>query len=133
MRTVIAVAWAGVLAAILILSFAQIPSERLPESVRWGFGLGHVPAYGVLAALTLRLLMLFRRSMRYRSAVLATVVATMAVGGLVELLQPAVGRTSDWADIAMNAFGMTVALVCMAVVRGRRAMRRSVSQLPASE
>ena len=134
MKTATVAAWAVVLVGILLLSFAPISAQDLPEGVvRTGFRMGHAPAYALLAALTLRLVLVMGWSKTFLQAVLISAAASVFLGGAVELLQPYFGRSALLRDFAMNTIGVAVALVLLVGIRGWMAGRRTARQLPTSD
>lgn len=118
MRTATVAAWLVVVLAIIAVSFAPITADQLPEGTRTGFRLGHVPAYALLAVLTLRVLLVTGLVGRFLPAVLIAGVATMLFGGCIELLQPYFGRSGSLRDFTLNGLGITVALVLVTMARG---------------
>lgn len=124
-KAVTLLSWSIVLLLVLVLSLAPLGAENLPEELAGRFNLGHFPAYGLLAALTLRLLHMHCHYLRYGWAVTVTAASTTLTGGMIELLQPLVGRTADPADMAMNMLGIASGLTVMVVIRQRRLRARS--------
>ena len=134
MKTATVTAWAVVVVGILLLSFAPISPQDLPEgAVRSGFRMGHAPAYALLAALTLRLLLVMGWSKSYLQAVLVSAAASILLGGAIEFLQPYFDRSASLRDFAMNTIGVTVALVLLVGLRGWMEGRQTARQFPASK
>ena len=134
MKTATVVAWAVVLVGIVLVSLAPISPEDLPEGVvRSGFRMAHAPAYAVLAALTLRFLLVIGWLKSFPQAVLASAAASILLGGAIELLQPYFGRSASLQDFVMNTVGVIVALVLLVWIRGRVAGHRAARQLSTSE
>ena len=76
--------------------------------------LGHLVAYGVLG------LLLARALGAHGSAVAAAVAAAVwasAYGGALEVVQPLVGRTADFLDLAADVVGAAAAVGAWFVVR----------------
>jgi len=100
--------WAPVVvvaAAILYLSVIRRPlgwAELPLQSDK----LGHLAAYGVLSFLLARAL-----GARHSGASVAVSAAAWATayGGLLEVVQPMVGRTADFLDLAASLLGAALA------------------------
>ena len=134
MKSVTIMTWAIALIGIAILSFAPISPEDLPEGViRQGFRVGHAPAYGLLAVLTLHVLRVTDLSKGFTQSVLVSAAAVILLGGAIELLQPYFGRSASLHDFVLNTIGVTVALVLLLAIRGWMSGRRTARQLPTSD
>ena len=134
MKTATVAAWAVVLVGILLLSLAPITPQDLPEGVvRSGFRMGHAPAYGLLAVLTLQVVRFAGWSKGLTQSVPISAAAVILLGGAIELLQPYFGRSASLHDFVLNTIGVTVALVLLVGIRGWMAGRRTASQLPTSD
>lgn len=117
---------AAVACAALLWWLTAVPGDDLPPMPggHWAMNLGHVLAFGGLAALVLSALAA-RTELFPRHAATAFVLSTLH-GGMLELLQAASpGRSSSWGDAVSNACGAAIA-VCMLLWvthRDRRALR----------
>jgi VanZ family protein len=106
--------------AILALLLVPLPRDRTLQAIG---DLGHAPIFGLLA------LALYRQ-LRRRSgapewaAVGAAFALALGAGGLIELVQAAVGRRASLRDAAADAFGAAAALAWMFGVRAASARRR---------
>lgn len=87
----------ALLLALMIALLSLTPAEQLPE-LGSSDKLAHLLAYALLG-----LLATLRR--RLPTAVVLTVLAIVAYGALIELLQPYVGRFMDSGDFIANAIG----------------------------
>lgn len=96
-----------VLGAILILSFLP-PTVLVPG--RWN--LGHAPAYAALVVCMIFALAKTRRTPRM--VVLIGLLASF-LGGMIEVLQSFVGRTTSLVDFTYNELGVVTALATFAV------------------
>lgn len=84
---------------ILVVTWLSLaPLPELPE-VEADDKLGHLAAYAVLAALA-------TQPRRSYGAILATVAAIVAYGGLVEVIQPLVNRHGELGDFLANCAGV---------------------------
>jgi len=52
------------------------------------------------------------------------VAGALAYGGAIELIQPGIGRTGEWADLAANAMGCAIGLLPGQLRHRLRAARR---------
>lgn len=110
-RILTAAAAAGILAASLL---PQPPRIDRPGSDK----IAHLAAYGVLAFAACAAA--GRR--RLRAALLVIALCT-AYGGLIELVQPLVGRARELADLAADFGGASLGAAA-ALLSGRRAAAR---------
>lgn len=98
---------AAVLTAIVILSF-------LPKTIvvlgKWN--LGHAPAYATLVLCTI---FAFSKVKRAPINLVLIGLAISLLGGIIELLQPLVGRSTSLVDFAYNELGIGVALIFYAI------------------
>lgn len=103
--------WLMALAALLVLSLWPSGSAKnaLPDdgdNVIWT--LAHIPAYALVAALTVPLA--YRRFRESARALTASLIFAGTLGIALELVQPVVGRTADVADMALNLLGAFLAI-----------------------
>ncbi len=83
----------GVLIAVLTL--APISSKNVPGSDK----LHHALAFAALA---------FPLPFARPRLVVAVILSVSAYGGVIELLQPAFGRSADWADFLADIIGAII-------------------------
>ncbi|SDY70676.1 hypothetical protein SAMN05444340_11565 [Citreimonas salinaria] len=98
-------------AALLALLFgigAFLPGEILGELVSVAGRRLHAVGFGLVSFL---IVVAFPARWRLFSAV------ALAAGGLVELLQPLVGRGAQWTDFTANAVGLVVGVSAALLVR----------------
>ncbi len=97
---------------VLVLSLIPRPQEILGP-LKLSDKLGHLIAYVVLGFLA-------RRSVGHRGALplALTIVACTAFGGVIELVQPMVGRTMELADFLVDLAGSAVGAGVGALLRG---------------
>jgi VanZ family protein len=79
----------------------------------------HAPVFGALAVvllLLLRQVMALREWQRYAAAL----VLAVAIGGLIELIQPAFGRGAEWIDLRNDALGAVAGLALAASLAAPR-------------
>lgn len=107
-----------VVVAILVMSLMPLlqGSTRLVPDVL--LNLGHLPAYGLLALVGLRLL-LGRGWPRRRAAVVAGAVA-LGLGAALELVQPWFGRNMSLKDLIADAVGVALGLLLGHFLLARR-------------
>ena len=103
--------------AIAIATLA--PADRLPN-VPGGDKLHHLAAYGVLMFLACL-------PERRLGALLTLLIVAIAFGGAVELIQPYIKRSGEWADFVANTAGACIGcgsalLVRAALWRTQRAL-----------
>lgn len=91
----------GVLAAVVILSLLPVPPQ--PVKFNGVDKLEHSLAY---AALTFLLCLGFLPSGAKPLPGLGLAAAAFLLSAFIEIVQPFVGRTFDWFDMASNAFGV---------------------------
>lgn len=103
----------GLLAAILYLSLGPRPETAISELPR-GFQLQHLVAYGALA---LPVGLVRPRGWGWWVAGFA------ALGGAIEILQPAVGRSGSAEDFLANLGGLALGLAVGALLRAVLATR----------
>lgn len=96
-------AWLAVVAAIVVASLLPGRDEPVPEEGVGITSLGHVPAYAALTAMTARLLTAVAVT-PWRAAG-AAAVASVALGALLEVVQPLVGRDGNLTDLALDGIG----------------------------
>ena len=108
--------WRGLLAALLLLVglLALLPAPPQQASLGWD-KLNHLAAFGVLA---LCAVLGWRHQ---RAAQLTVLLALLAYGGAIELLQMQVpNRQAEWGDLLADALGIAVgALLALAWLRRR--------------
>lgn len=73
----------------------------------------HAPVFGALAVVLLLLLRLVTSLGEWQRYAAACVLA-VAIGGLIELIQPALGRGAEWVDLRNDALGAIAALALAA-------------------
>jgi len=98
--------WAPVVvvaAAILYLSVIRRPLGGV-ELPLHADKFGHLAAYGVLSFLLARAL-----GSRRSSVAVAAAAWAAAYGGVLEVVQPLVGRTADFLDLAASVVGAVLA------------------------
>lgn len=79
----------------------------------------HAPVFGALAVVWLLLLRgVSSLGERHRFAV--ALVATVATGGLIELIQPAIGRGGEWLDLLNDTLGAIAGLALVAALSRRQ-------------
>lgn len=104
--------WVGALGAIavasLLPSWPEDPGSGGPAGISL-MSLGHIPAYAVLTALTLRLGE--SRGIPRGRLALAAVATSLAIGGVLEVMQPLVGRDGNLSDLVLDALGTGIALL----------------------
>jgi VanZ family protein len=98
----------GLVAAIIVLSLGPVPPTPLDE-VREGDKLKHLAAYGALA---------FPAVLARARGLGLWLAGFAALGGAIELIQPAVGRTAAWGDVLANLAGLTLGTLAGLALRG---------------
>lgn len=109
------IAWLVVFAAIVVASL--IPEDlsgRELLSNRW-WNWGHMPAYALLACMTVLLVARLRRVTV--GLLLAVGAGVGAIGLLIEVVQPFFGRTLSVTDFAFNLLGVAIALLACFLMR----------------
>lgn len=100
-------AWLMVLAATIIASLLPESNSsvgRVPATIT---NLAHIPSF---ALLTLLSAIVVARWVKVSAWILGGVVlAVVAFGAVIELIQPVVGRTASLSDVAFNLVGAGVA------------------------
>lgn len=109
--------WGATFLSILILSLLPADGSESEVGSSWIWNLGHVPAYAVLAAVTV--LALSRRGpvggpMRVKAG-----VAVLSLAIALELVQPMVGRTASVKDALFGGLGIVMGLWLQAAVAAR--------------
>jgi VanZ family protein len=103
--------WLAAVAALLVLSLWPSGSEKHAvqdggDNVIWT--LAHIPAYALVAALTVPLAYgWLRESVR---ALMVSLIFACSLGIALEVVQPLVGRTADVSDVALNLLGAFLAI-----------------------
>jgi hypothetical protein len=107
-------------ALVVFVSAAVLLLAPLPIGLRTGWqakllDFGHVPLFAVLVVA-------LRGGLSLRLG--WSVLIAVATAGLVEVIQPAVGRTGDWSDLAYGALGALAGAAGVRAVecRDRRAV-----------
>ncbi|MGE0030107.1 MAG: VanZ family protein [Steroidobacteraceae bacterium] len=96
---------------------AKMPSH--PQILAVLNNAAHAPVFGALAVVWLLLLReVSPLGERHRFAV--ALAATIAIGGLVELIQPAIGRGGEWVDLLNDTLGAIAGLALAAALSSRR-------------
>lgn len=89
---------------IVVLSlYPRVPN---PMKVAEGDKIGHLVAYGIWGGLLFALLA--GRTAAAGLKILLIIVAAFLFGGLIELLQPFVGRSCEGADLIANCSGAMI-------------------------
>lgn len=94
--------------ALIIFVFSALPSDTIQIPSFWNMDkIIHVVIYFVLAVLLLMGLFMTSRSISFTDSALLTLLAVVAYGGLMELLQQYVfiTRHGDFLDFAANSVG----------------------------
>ena len=94
---------AGIIAVLTL-----IPQVEMPAGPRGIDKLYHVAAFAALVFPTALL-----RPGRWRSAGFIAILS----GGIIEIIQPAVGRSSDMSDLLADALGVAVGILLGLAVR----------------
>ena len=105
------------LCAIVVGSLTPAPEDPM---VQTNDKIIHFVAYGTLAFL----------AVMHRPSVRTTIYAIMAVilaGGIIELLQPLVGRDNNWGDILANTAGACIGGLAAILARRLVLMRSNIS------
>lgn len=79
----------------------------------------HAPVFGALAIVLLLLLRRWRALAEWQRYAIAFLVA-VAIGALIEWVQPLFGRGAEWIDLRNDALGAIAGLALMASFRSRR-------------
>lgn len=101
------VAWLLTMATILVLSLlpeSNSDADLLSPAMA---NLGHIPAYGLLALMTILVVSTMVRPTLM--VLLATILAVSAMGAVVEVLQLYVGRTFSTTDLLADILGAILA------------------------
>lgn len=114
---------AVVLLAVLGLSFTPHPESVLGRLSLYDKA-GHFAAYIVLGFFTLRAI-----NRRGVFPVVLAIASCAALGGLIEIIQPLVGRNRELADFLVDLGGAAVgaAIAAVAAVLSRRARGREMT------
>jgi VanZ family protein len=109
----------GVLVAALpaLALVARLPAH--PQILAVLNNAAHAPVFGALAIVWFFLLDRSHPSSPWRRYVVAFAL-TIAIGGLVEVIQPRFGRGAELLDLLNDTLGAAVALALVAYVRSRR-------------
>ena len=95
---------------------AKLPSH--PQILLVLNNAAHAPVFGALAIV---LLLLLRRSaMAEWQCYAAAFGVAVAIGALIEWIQPMIGRGAEWIDLRNDALGAIAGLALMASMRSRR-------------
>ena len=84
------------LLAVVIAVFTLLPPQAMPEAPPGGDKLHHFVSFGALVLPVV--------AVRPRTALWAVPLAA-GYGGLIELIQPHVGRHGEWGDVLANTLG----------------------------
>jgi VanZ family protein len=95
--------------ALIIAILTLMPMPPGPVGISWLDKLSHFLAFGALAV---------PLSWRYPAQWRAVALAVIAYGGAIEIVQPHVGRSAEWADLLADALG-AFAGAWLAARRGR--------------
>ena len=99
--------------ALIIATLTLLPSPG-PQGIPGLDKLAHFLAFGALAA---PLAFAYPRHWR------AVALAVLAYGGLIEIVQPYMGRSAEWADLLADGVGAFLgAWGAVRIGRGRRAV-----------
>ena len=95
--------WSLTVIAILVGSLLpdDSPSSEAMPSLWWN--VGHIPAYALLAFLTVKVMGVKGRLVR--STAIFVGFAVVAFGILIEIVQPFIGRMGSTMDASLNAIG----------------------------
>jgi len=107
----------GILAAVIGV-LTLIPMD-LPVDIGGGDKLHHLIAF---AALILPSAILYRRALVWLAP------AVLLYGGLIELIQPTVGRQGEWLDFLADGLGVALGIALGLALRAKlmtRALRRN--------
>ena len=97
--------------AIIIALLTLMPQAPGPEGIPGFDKLAHFTAFAALAA---------PLSWRYPHYWRAVALATLAYGGLIEIVQPLTGRSAEWADLLTDGAGaFTGGVVASLLGKGR--------------
>jgi VanZ family protein len=96
---------------------AQMPPH--PQILAVLNNAAHAPVFGALAVVWL-LLLRDVSPLRERHRFAVAFVATVAIGGLIELIQPAIGRGAEWVDLLNDTLGAIAGLALTAALSSRR-------------
>ena len=101
--------WLGSLLLILVASFLPEGTAiaELATAAWWNFG--HIPAYALLAGLTLAVVS--QRVTLTFGLFVGLAVGVALIGLTIEVLQPHFGRTASVADFAYDMIGILFAMV----------------------
>lgn len=96
---------------------AKLPSH--PQILLVLNNAAHAPVFGALAIVLLLLLRRWRALAEWRRYATAFLVA-VAIGALIEWIQPLFGRGAEWIDLRNDALGAIAGLALTASFRSRR-------------
>lgn len=99
--------------------FARMPSH--PSILGVLNNAAHAPVFGVLAVAYFHLLLYHPALFSWRRYLAAFVLA-VATGGVVELIQPMLGRGAEITDLVNDALGAIAALGVLAFIRSRKTL-----------
>lgn len=117
-RGLLIAAWLMTMAVILVLSLLPETNPDADPLSPAMANLGHIPAYGLLALMTILVVSTMVRPTLM--VLLVTILAVSAMGGVVEVLQPYVGRTFSVTDLLANISGAILAGTGYYYVAARR-------------
>lgn len=99
--------------ALIIAVLTLVPTPPGPPGLSWMDKLAHFVAFGALAAPI---------AWRYPAQWRAVALAALAYGGAIEIVQPYMGRSAEWADLLADGLGAVAgAWLAARVGRTRRA------------
>ena len=107
----VAILWTLLILVLCLVSFNELPSVGLKQADKYG----HITFHFVFALLWFQ----YVKSV-WRSPLLKVFLASLAYGGLIEILQGTLTETrkADLQDVAANTFGATLAV--LVILLGRK-------------
>ncbi|GAW32989.1 vanZ like family protein [Roseovarius sp. A-2] len=97
--------------ALTIAALTLMPVPPGPDGVSWMDKLAHFLAFGALAVP-----LAWRHPVHWR----AVALVALAYGGAIEIVQPYVGRSAEWADLLADGLGAFGAAWAAAQIAHRR-------------
>jgi len=91
---------------IALLAFGRYEWSLYADAIRVTLDAGHLPAFLLFAAVTFNVISGHTKQSPYRATALLCLIIIL----LIELLQPLVGRTPSFADIALGITGVALTL-----------------------